>query len=361
MYPGSSPKFLESFVHLCFIMRNSFLFDLAGPESLNKFCFLACTWCETLPRTPHRLSVLSHSSVRVSSLLSCHCALCLMLCKLLLLGYFPCPAALASTIYSAIHLPFSDVLLPVFWGSGEGRAHLKALKVACKLSRRATNEQPPAQVFNFFVRILRGWQIFCSADCEKSIDWWLFNMATASATNVNTFRSSLSLRNLIHPLDWQSTGSASSPALSSGLHAIYLWFSTLVLPNVWLIFIVSGSSPLGDASSFLASALPACRTSFLRYNFWTDKFPTPNFSSQVATFNCSKKYFPKNQTRRRPNNKNVANCCILWCCSKVTNYASTWEEFRTQGPNDLFFLFNVVSWSLVVNFQYLPGWSFDAW
>lgn len=135
MYPGSSPKFLESFVHLCFIMRNSFLFDLAGPESLNKFCFLACTWCEPLPRTPHRLSVLSHSSARVSSLLSCHCALCLMLCKLLLLGYFPCTASLASTIYSAIHLPFSDVLLPVFWGSGEGQPHLKTLKVPWKLSR----------------------------------------------------------------------------------------------------------------------------------------------------------------------------------------------------------------------------------
>lgn len=77
----------------------------------------------------------------------------------------------------------------------------------------------------------------------------------------------------------------------------------------------------GMAARFLPLNSPLARR-FLRYNFWTDKFPTPNFSSQVATFNCSKKYSQKNQTRRRPNNKNVADCCILWCCSKVTNYVT---------------------------------------
>jgi len=55
MYPGSGLESLEPIVHLCFIMRNSFLFDLAGAATLNKFSFLAA-----IPVQGPRLSVRTH-------------------------------------------------------------------------------------------------------------------------------------------------------------------------------------------------------------------------------------------------------------------------------------------------------------
>lgn len=133
MYPGSGLKSLESFVHLCFIMRNSFLFDLAGAESLNKFSFLSC---DSPPEPSPPSPVRSHSSAGSLSLLSCHCALCLMLCKLLLYGHSASSRHTHFEWFLSIQpfiCRFQMFCCSPCHLSSRTSANSKALKVPCKL------------------------------------------------------------------------------------------------------------------------------------------------------------------------------------------------------------------------------------